>query len=83
MAPELDLELDLTKTYVYDNAEVKLTGRVAVRELQAPRAALRGGRAAGRRVALVEVTPVNDGGWARWVEPHQLFTIVEVAREGG
>lgn len=53
--------------YVLQDAEVKLTGRTAVRTV------------AGRTNELVEVTPVDpdNGTWKKWVMRGALFEIKE------
>jgi len=52
-------------TYIFENVEVQLTGRVAEKT----------GRT--RTYALVEITPVDKDGptWFKWVEKNQLFTV--------
>ena len=52
------------KTYVYDNAEVKLTGRKAKKETVS-----RGRGATNRVHELVEITPadIETGSWKNWV----------------
>jgi hypothetical protein len=54
------------KTYVYDGAEVKLTGRKAKKP-----------NMAGTQFELVEVTPVDEdnGTWKKWVPRQGLFEI--------
>jgi hypothetical protein len=55
-----------TITYVLNDLEVKLTGRVAKRS--AP---------GGKTQELVEVTPADEyqGTWKKWVPKSVLFTI--------
>ena len=54
------------KTYLYDNAEVKLTGRTATRKLRNDKTDER-----------VEITPVDalDGSWKKWVRRAELYDI--------
>lgn len=56
------------QTFVYDNVEVRKTGRTASKPAMGP------GKA---NLGLVEITPVSefDGDWKRWVIPAQLFNI--------
>ena len=58
------------ETYVYDGTEVKKTGRAAKREVP---------RVKGDPIVmqLVEITPVDDTGWLKWVKPEELFIIEE------
>jgi hypothetical protein len=53
-------------TYIYDELEVKLTGRKAVKKT-----------ASGKSVELVEVTPVNehDGTFRKWTSMNTLFKV--------
>lgn len=52
-------------TYVMSDQEVKLTGRIATRQVNA------------KQHELVEVTPVNaeDGTWKKWVQLAALFKV--------
>lgn len=51
--------------FVYENLEVKLTGRTATRD----------GRS-GATITLVEITPVDpDVTWKKWVNPVVLYKI--------
>lgn len=54
------------KTYVYNDIEVKLTGRVAKRS--AP---------GNKQMELVEITPTDEdnGTWKKWVPLSTLFEI--------
>ena len=58
--------METNSTFLLDNIEVVLTGRVACREL-------RGGKTEERK----EVQPANsdEGTWKRWVKPAELFKI--------
>lgn len=56
------------ETYVYDGTEVKKTGRTAKRSV--PRV-----KGDPLIMLLVEVTPIDDTGWTKWVKPEELFTI--------
>lgn len=55
-------------TYVLQDAEVKLTGRVAQRMV------------AGKMSELVEVTPVDpdNGTWKKWVAKGSLYEIKDL-----
>lgn len=56
------------KYFVLNDAEVKLTGRVARRT------------AAGKTQELVEVTPAfeDNGTWKKWIPRSALFEIQEI-----
>ena len=58
------------ESYIYDGTEVKKTGRAAKREVK---------RVKGDPLVmqLVEITPVDDTGWLKWVKPEELFIIEE------
>lgn len=59
-------------TYVFGEAEVKKTGRIATKPLL------------GNKVlTLVEITPINefDGTWKKFVSETALLTIVDVTTE--
>ena len=70
-----------TKTYVYDNTEVKLTGRQAEKKTET--------KARGRRAdnggstvkidTLYEITPAGAGeaSWKQWVRMTDLYQIEE------
>jgi hypothetical protein len=53
-------------TYVFDNIEVKKTGRTAQRTLPSKKID-----------QLVEITPVDDkvGTWKKWVREAELFAV--------
>lgn len=61
-----------TKRYVYENVEVKLTGRVAQRKLRS-----------GKSDTKYEITPANqkDGTWQKWVRLQELFEVQETNGE--
>lgn len=66
--------IDTTKTYVFHDAEVKLTGRSADRPLTQTRR----NKDKGPTVAqLFEITPVDplNGSWKKWVRMTELFEI--------
>lgn len=54
------------KRYVYDNAEVVKTGRIAKKELRS-----------GKVDELFEVTPCDErvGSWKKWVREAELFEV--------
>lgn len=58
------------QTFVFENVEVRKTGRTATKPAIGP------GKG---NLVLVEVTPVSefDGTWKRWVIPTSLFNIVD------
>ena len=58
--------------YVYENIEVKKTGRTASRTI---------GTSTKIQV-VVEITPTDedDGTWKKWVNPDQLFVIRETEK---
>lgn len=53
-------------TYIFEETEVKLTGRKAARPT-----------ASGKQVELVEITPVNeyDGTWKKWTSMNVLYKV--------
>ena len=57
---------DLVQTYVYENVEVKKTGRMAQKTLKS-----------GSIDQLVEITPVDTivGSWKKWVRDAELFEV--------
>lgn len=61
-----DEEQQIT-TYVYNGVEVKMTGRRAKKETRR------------NEIMLVEITPYNveDGTWKRWVNPTELYEIIQ------
>lgn len=54
------------QTYVYENVEVRKTGRTAERPLKS-----------GKVDVLFEITPVDEiiGRWKRWVRDAELFEV--------
>jgi uncharacterized membrane protein len=56
------------ESYVYDGCEVRLTGRQARKEVP---------RIKGEPMVfvLLEVTPIDDGAWLKWVKKEELFLI--------
>lgn len=57
------------KTYVFEGTEVRKTGRTAVRKVTTV-------PGKSRELTLVEITPVSDFEWKKWVSPDQLFEVV-------
>lgn len=59
--------LDTNKSYVYENTEVRVTGRQSTRQLPS-----------GKLDILVEVTPLDNinGSWKKWIMPNQLYTVI-------
>ena len=57
---------DPAQTYVYENVEVKKTGRTAQKTLKS-----------GSVDQLVEITPVDSmvGSWKKWVRDAELFEV--------
>lgn len=56
------------KTFVYDNIEIRKTGRKAERKLTS-----------GKVDLLLEITPADpmSGSWKKWVREADLFEVVE------
>lgn len=67
---------DQVKTYVFQNTEVKLTGRTANKELKPTR---RTKSDEPNIATLYEITPVDqlNGSWKKWVRLVELFEIDE------
>ena len=59
----------MSKTYVFEGAEVKKTGRTAIRNIAVV------GRGA-RELKVVEITPVCEFEWKKWVNPDQLYEVI-------
>lgn len=57
---------DQEQTYVYENTEVRKTGRVAEKKLKS-----------GSVDKLVEITPIDSmvGSWKKWVREAELFEV--------
>jgi hypothetical protein len=55
-------------TYIFQDVEVKKTGRAAVKR----------GPFGGKDIILYEVTPIrdNDGTWTKFVPIESLFTVI-------
>lgn len=52
------------KTFIYEDTEVKLTGREAYRVVN------------GRTFKKVEITPVDTMyDWKKWIDPAQLYEV--------
>ncbi len=60
------------KTYVYEGTEVKKTGRTATKQTKQV-----GASQAPKIFTLVEITPVADFDWKKWVAEEQLFNVNE------
>lgn len=58
-------------TYVYEGVEVKKTGREATRLVKALPSQ------GNRLMVLVEITPIKDFDWVKWVSPDQLYEVRE------
>lgn len=56
----------MSQTFVYDNVEVRQTGRTAQKELRSKKID-----------RLVEVTPLDPmvGSWKKWVREAELFEV--------
>lgn len=57
--------------FVFEDTEVRKTGRTAVRTIKNSVS----GRE--RRMTLVEITPVNEFDWKKWVDPDQLYRVID------
>lgn len=57
---------DTTNTYVFDNVEVKKTGRIAHKPLRS-----------GKIDTVVEITPIDGvfGSWKKWVSEDTLYVV--------
>lgn len=64
----------MTTHYVFEGTEVKMTGRIATKEIVAY-----GSRNSGnpkKEMTLYEITPASDEfDWKKWVPLEQLFVI--------
>ena len=56
-------------TFVYEGTEVRKTGRTAIRKLPG-----RPGSTA-KELLIVEITPVSEFDWKKWVSPEQLYEV--------
>jgi hypothetical protein len=61
----------MDKTFVYEGTEVRKTGRTAVRKISTVPGK------PPRELLLVEVTPVAEFDWKKWVSPDQLYEVIE------
>jgi hypothetical protein len=54
------------QTYVFENVEVRRTGRIATNTLKS-----------GKTDKLVEITPVDNavGNWKKWIREDMLFEV--------
>ncbi len=66
------------EVYIYDNTEVVMTGRTAVRNPKA-KARRTGTRSPEKRDTLYEVKPADpeEGSWTRWVRMSDLYEIID------
>ncbi len=62
----------MTATYVFGDIEVKLTGREAIKTLEA-----KGRRTENKTFTLHEITPndMSEGSWKKWVKMTDLYEI--------
>jgi len=56
-------------TYVHEGTEVKLTGREAIRKVKTLP------NKPDNELKLVEITPVKDFDWVKWVNPVALYKV--------
>ena len=56
-------------SWVYDGTEVKKTGREAHKVVKTIP------NQPGRILVLVEITPVEEFDWKKWVSPDQLYEV--------
>jgi len=64
-----------TKTYIYNDTEVKFTGRTAEKSLPAT-----GRRNSEPKIMILhEITPadIENGSWKKWVRTNDLYEIKE------
>lgn len=63
-----------TRTFVFQNTEVKMTGRTANKELKPTR---RSKTSEPNVATLYEITPVDsmNGSWKKWCRMEELFEI--------
>lgn len=64
----------MSKSYVYEQSEVVLTGRSATKQLRS-----------GKVESLYEITPKSSqvGVWKKWVAFDSLYTVSEEVGYGG
>lgn len=64
-------------TYVYNNAEVKMTGRTARRKIEVDSTVVRKGQQPKivEEVILYEIEPIEGEKWNKWVKMTDLFII--------
>lgn len=64
--PIRNLVTAVDKTFVYENVEIRKTGRQAERKLSS-----------GKVDALVEITPADhmNGSWKKWVRENDLYEV--------
>ena len=57
---------DINSSYVYDDCEVKLTGRTATQTLRS-----------GKTLMIYEITPVHpmNGVWKKWISMSNLYKV--------
>jgi hypothetical protein len=69
-ADSTENKIDKSKTYVFENVEVRLTGRIAKKP-----------STVNNKIILIqyEVTPADEEGitWKKWAKESDLFTISE------
>jgi hypothetical protein len=65
----------MKSTYIYNNTEVKCTGRVAVKT----KVERKDGKRVNSELKLYEVTPADpeQGSWVNWVALEDLYIIME------
>ena len=64
-------------SFVWNDTEVKKTGRVAKKEQR--KSTVRSNRRPSRIDVLYEITPANedDGTWKKWIRHEDLYAIVD------
>lgn len=88
-----ELNLDMSKTYIYEGLEYILTGRTAVKEVEPPQRTSRRSRRKEQQVTdeptsviMVEIKPVpkhnpmvpNMGSGGQWVSLTDLFVVTDM-----
>lgn len=68
------MSISKNKTYVFGDLEVSLTGREAIKTLEA-----KGRRTQDKTFTLYEITPADkeEGSWKKWVKLTDLYEIQE------